>query len=78
MLRMLSRAGRRSVKKLFITGRVAGSLWRNGIARWTSNPEAPEEAPQRGPNRSPANKTGHRRRNITVTLQSPSALLGIQ
>ena len=44
---MLSRAGRRSVKKVLITECVAGSLWRNGIARWTSNPEAPGSSPGR-------------------------------
>ena len=26
---------------------VAQSLWRNGIARWTSNPEAPGSSPGR-------------------------------
>ncbi len=44
---MLRRAGRGSINPLLIEKNVSQSLWRNGIARWTSNPEAPGSSPGR-------------------------------
>lgn len=44
---MLHRAGRGSINPLLIEKIVSQSLWRNGIARWTSNPEAPGSSPGR-------------------------------
>ena len=47
---MLHRAGRGSINPLLIEKIVSQSLWRNGIARWTSNPEAPGSSPGRDVN----------------------------
>lgn len=44
---MLRRAGRGSINPVLIEKTVPQSLWRNGIARWTSNPEAPGSSPGR-------------------------------
>ena len=44
---MLHRAGRGSINTFLIEKNTAQSLWRNGIARWTSNPEAPGSSPGR-------------------------------
>lgn len=47
---MLHRAGRGRINPLLIEKIVSQSLWRNGIARWTSNPEAPGSSPGRDVN----------------------------
>lgn len=44
---MLRGAGRGGINPFLIDQNVAESLWRNGIARWTSNPEAPGSSPGR-------------------------------